>query len=66
MLKTKPKKIENLLEVIRDCIWTGRYRDTMHAVQRKNERKIILPEIIYVLNNDRHYEETKNRKRINL
>ncbi len=51
--------MDNLFEVIRDYISTGRYRDTMHAAKRQKERNIILPEIIYVLNTGRH-EKTKD------
>jgi hypothetical protein len=56
----KPKKLDNLLKVVRDRIRSGRYRDTMHAIERKKERNIILPEIIYVLNTGRH-EKGKDR-----
>src|SRR5262245_50512480 len=57
---SKSRKIENLLEKIKECVKTGRYRDTMHAAQRKKERKIILPEIIHVLTTGRH-EKSKDR-----
>lgn len=60
MSRSKPKKINNLLEVVRKCISTGRYRDTTHAAKRQKERNIILPEIIYVLNTGRH-EKAKDR-----
>ena len=43
-----PPKHERLLELIRECIAAGRYRDTLHAQQRKNERKINLPKILHV------------------
>jgi hypothetical protein len=56
----KPKKIENLLERIRCCIKAGAYRDTFHAIQRKKERDISLPEIIHVLTTGRH-EKGKDR-----
>lgn len=51
---SKPKKIDNLLETIKNCIRTGRYRDTLHSEKRQKERNIILPEIIHVLNTGRH------------
>lgn len=54
MSNLKQKKIDNLLEIVRECLRNGRYRDTMHAIKRQKERKIILPEIIYVLNTGRH------------
>ena len=43
-----------MLEIARDCLKKGKYRDTMHAAQRQKERNIILPEIIHVLNTGRH------------
>lgn len=59
MVNPRPKKIENLLELIRKCISSGKYRDTTHAKKRKLERGIILPEIIHVLNYGRH-EKSKD------
>lgn len=56
----KPKKIEDLLEKIRACIKLGKYRDTTHAIVRQQQRKIILPEMIYVLTTGRH-EKSKDR-----
>jgi len=38
----RPQKLENLLEIVRDCLKKGKYRDTMHAAQRQKERNIIL------------------------
>ena len=54
MSQRKPKKIEYLLERIKSCISLGTYRDTYHAVERKKERNITLPEIIHVLTSGRH------------
>ena len=59
MPSKKPKKIENLLERIRNCISSGAYRDTSHAIERKAERNITLPEIIHVLKTGRH-EKSKD------
>ncbi len=60
MPSPKPKKVVNLLERIRSCINEGAYRDTFHALERKNERRITLPEVIYVLTTGRH-EKNKAR-----
>lgn len=60
MSRSRLKKNENLLETIRNCVSTGKYRDTMHATRRQKERNIILPEILYVLNTGRH-EKGKDR-----
>lgn len=54
MQKQKPKKIDNLLDKIRKCICTGKYRETVHAVVRKKERAIFLTDILHVLNTGRH------------
>jgi len=59
LISIRPKKIANLLEVIQEHIKAGRYRDTSHAIQRKKERKIILPEILHVLRTGRH-EKSKD------
>ncbi len=55
----RPKKIENLFERIRNCISSGTYRNIFHAVERKAERNITLPEIIHVLRTGRH-EKSKD------
>ncbi|NGX49591.1 MAG: hypothetical protein K940chlam5_01190 [Candidatus Anoxychlamydiales bacterium] len=60
MPKSRPKKIDNLLRAIQDCIISGRYRDTMHAIKRQKQRNIILPEILHVLKQGRH-EKGKDR-----
>lgn len=60
MPSTKPKKIGNLLQRVRNCIKEGAYRDTFHALERKSEREITLPEVIYVLTTGRH-EKSKDR-----
>ena len=59
MPSKRPKKIEDLLERVRNCIDSGTYRDTFHAIERKAERNISLPEIIYVLKTGRH-EKSKD------
>lgn len=64
MNSKKPKKIENLVEHIRDCITSGSYRETFHATERKSKRNITLPEIVHVLMTGKHekikdyFEET--------
>ena len=60
MTQSRPEKNENLLGRVGDCIAHGRYHDTTHAIERKRERGIILPEIIHVLKNGRH-EKSKDR-----
>lgn len=60
MPNRRPEKLKNLLQIIRDCLNKGKYRDTSHAVEQKNERHISLPEIIYVLKNGWH-EKAKDK-----
>jgi hypothetical protein len=55
----RPKKIEHLIERIKNCIDSGTYRETVHAALRKNQRNITLPEIILVLTTGRH-EKSKD------
>jgi len=50
----KPPQIENLFQVIRECIEQGKYILTEHAVQRVNERDISLNDAEYVLKNGYH------------
>lgn len=56
---TKRPKIENLLNVVRQCIDTGKYLDTIHASKRKTQRQITLLEICQVLTKGRH-EKSKD------
>ena len=58
--KKRSEKTQDLLALIRLCLETGRYRETNHAVYRKQQRKIILPEILDVLHNGRH-EKRKDK-----
>lgn len=60
MKKKRPEKIQDLLALIRSCLETGRYRETVHAVYRKQQRKILLPEILDVLHNG-HHEKRKDK-----
>ncbi len=49
MKKKRPPKIENLLDKIKECIRQNMYTQVPHALVREEERKITLPETIYVL-----------------
>ncbi len=55
----KPK-IQNLTEIVHDCIRRGDYYDTRHVVSRQAERNINRMEILYILKNGRH-EKTKDQ-----
>jgi hypothetical protein len=54
------KKISNLIGVILDFINNGKFLDTRHASDRKNERNILRSEVLYVLKNG--YHEKKKDK----
>lgn len=56
----KPPKIGNLKEKIIECLNTGMYKDTSHAIIRKKQRQISLPDVIYVLRYGRH-EKIKDK-----
>jgi hypothetical protein len=49
-----------VLGEIRSCLESGRYLDTRHAIKRKAERVIALPEVIQVLQNGYH-EKRRDR-----
>ena len=57
MTKKKPHKLENVLVAIRDCIKEERYTLTVHALDRQEERRIEISEIIHVLKTG--YEEKR-------
>jgi len=46
---TSSPKIANLLGKINECLDSGRYRLSDHAIERKNERQIDLLDAIHVL-----------------
>ena len=57
MAKTRTKPIGNLLEKIKKSISTGKYRVSKHAIKRQYERKINIPDALYVLLHGFHEEE---------
>jgi len=56
--KKRPQKIEIVLERIWDCLLTGKYILTRHAIDRQKERSINLAETLHILKTG--YEE-KNK-----
>ena len=58
--KQRPPKRQDVLGEIASCLEAGKYLDTRHAKQRKEERIISLPEVIHVLRNGYH-EKRKDR-----
>jgi hypothetical protein len=47
-------KLTDVIKKVKECLDLGRYCDTSHAVQRKQQRKISLPHVLYVLRNGYH------------
>lgn len=58
--KKRPLKHQDVLAEIRVCVDSGRYLDTRHARDRKQQRGISLPEVLFVLLNGFH-EKSKDR-----
>ncbi len=59
-MKNKPKRpaqLDELFPKIRDCIDQGFYRQSKHAIDRELERKIELPDVLYVLKNGYHEKQ---------
>ena len=54
------EKVAQLLSAVRECIDARRFLDTRHATDRKAERSITRPEILYVLRRG-HHEKRKDR-----
>ena len=50
----RPHKILNLKQAVADCVNSGRYRFSKHALERQDERRITLPEVRDVLLTGRH------------
>lgn len=50
----RPKKIPNVLKVIRELVGNGQYALTKHAEERMVEREVILPEVLHVLRTGWH------------
>lgn len=51
MKRKRPSKLENVLDLARSCIDTGRYLPTFHAECRQYERDITLADALYIINN---------------
>lgn len=58
MTNGRPKKTENVLKLIKECIENDRYTMTTHALSRQLERKISVAEVIHVLKTG-HEEKKK-------
>lgn len=58
-MKRQPK-ILDVLKKARECIEKGRYYDTTHASLRKQQRKIALTHVLYVLRHG-HHEKKKDQ-----
>ena len=50
----RPSQFDDLFPMIRHCLDMGIYRQSKHAIERELERKIDLPDVLYVLKNGYH------------
>ena len=57
--KKKPPKIDNLCEKIRDCLKHHRYRQSRHAMERVDKRRVTFLAVLYVLETG-YREEAKD------
>jgi hypothetical protein len=55
----RPSKHANVPVLVREHVDAGKYLDTRHAFSRMVERKITLPEVLYVLRHG-HHEKRKD------
>jgi hypothetical protein len=55
--KHRPPLVGELFPKIRDCLDKGLYRQSKHAIERELERKIDLPDVLYVLKNGYHEKQ---------
>lgn len=50
----RAEKLPDLMDRIRKCVNSENYAFTKHARERKSEREIVLPDILYVLKHGFH------------
>lgn len=53
----RPSQLNELFPKICDCLDKGFYRQSKHAIERKLEREIDLPDVLYVLKNGYHEKQ---------
>jgi Domain of unknown function (DUF4258) len=53
----RPSLLDELFPKIRDCIDKGLYRQSKHVFERELERKIDLPDVLYILKNGYHEKQ---------
>lgn len=58
-MPNRTEKLPNILKRVKDCLENGNYRFTKHALERREERVISLPDILEVLLNGYH-EKSKD------
>ncbi len=56
----KREKIPDLLNRIKDCLDRGNYIFTKHALERRGERAVSLPDVLEVLRNGYHEKAKDN------
>lgn len=53
----RPSKIADILKKAKECMETGRYYDTTHALLRKSQRRISLAHIFHVVQHGYHEKQ---------
>jgi hypothetical protein len=53
----RPSQLDEIFPKICDCIDKGLYRQSRHAMDREIERRIELPDVLYVLKNGYHEKQ---------
>lgn len=56
----RPSKIADVLRRARECVESGRYFDTTHAISRKSQRRISLAHVLRVVRSGYH-EKNKDQ-----
>ncbi len=56
-MKKRPAQLVELFPKILACIDKGFYRQSKHAIERELQRKINLPDVLYVLKNGFHEKQ---------
>ena len=53
-VSSRSDKLKDLMEQVKLCIDKGNYRFSNHALERKQQRALILSDILYILRNGYH------------
>jgi hypothetical protein len=63
--RRRPQKHEDVPALVREHVKAGRFLDTRHALDRRRERRINRPEVLYVLCHGYHEKRKDEFKEAN-